>query len=447
MKVMKFGGISVKDAPAIRALAEILINDPHKKIVVVSAFFGITDLLRNVTELVRTNDTQGALEQVGIIESTTMKIIEDLKICKVSKGFSNEKLSEIRQLIPALTLLGETTSRSIDTILSFGERISSFVIADYLNSFGIKTAFLDSAMVIFTDSNHTNASVQMERTEELIKNIAGPLFEKNDCIITAGFIGRDRLGAITTLGKGGSDYSASVFATCSKAEVLEIWKEVDGIMTTDPRIVPEALPVKSLSYTEASELAYFGAKVLHPKTIRTTVMAGIPVIVKKTSDPYFPGTEINQKADETGKVKAIAFQKGVTIINICSEKMLGTYGFLSRVFDIFTKFKTPVDLITTSEINISVTVENNGHLNEIVDELSSFAGVAVSGSVAIISLVGAGIKFAPGIAARCFGALDKVNVLMVSMGASDANLSIIVDQSEMERSVRLLHREFFEKRD
>lgn len=446
MKVMKFGGISVKDASAIKALAEILKSDSQKKLVVVSAFFGITDLLRNVTYLVRTGNTQEALEQVGIIESTTAKIIEDLEICKVSKEFSNKKLSEIRQLIPALTLLGETTPRSIDTILSFGERISSFIIADYLNSLGLRTAFLDSAMVILTDSNYTNASVQMERTEELITSIVSPLFEKNDCIITAGFIGRNSLGAITTLGKGGSDYSASVFATCLKVDVLEIWKEVDGIMTTDPRIVPEALPVRSLSYTEASELAYFGAKVLHPKTIRTTVMAGIPVIVKKTSDPSFPGTEINRKADETGKVKAIAFQKGVTIINICSEKMLGTYGFLSRVFDIFTKFKTPVDLITTSEINISVTVENNGHINEIADELSSFASVAVSEHVAIISLVGAGIKFAPGIAARCFGVLDKINVLMVSMGASDANLSIVVDQSEMEKSVRLLHREFFEKR-
>lgn len=446
MKVMKFGGISVKDASAIRAFADILKKDPEKKIVVVSAFFGITDLLRKLTDLVRKNDSSGALEQVNIIENVTLKIIDDLQICKVSKGFSKEKLFELRQLIPALTLLGETTPRSIDTILSFGERISSFVIADYLNSSGLRTAFLDASLVISTDSNHTNATVQMERTEELITKTVFPLLEKNDCIITAGFIGKDGNGAITTLGKGGSDYSASVFATCSKAGVLEIWKEVDGIMTTDPRIVPEALPVRSLSYAEASELAYFGAKVLHPKTIRTTVMAGIPVIVKKTSDPAFQGTEINHKPAETGRVKAIAFQKDVTVINICSEKMLGTYGFLSRVFDIFTKFKTPVDLITTSEINISVTVENNGHIDEIVEELSSFAAVTVSGRIAIISLVGAGIKFAPGIAARCFGTLDKVNVLMVSMGASDANLSILVDQSEMESSVKLLHKEFFEKR-
>jgi aspartate kinase len=445
MKVLKFGGISVKDAKTILSVEKILKSDSRKKMVVLSAFYGVTDGLVKIVEKVKENKPSEAFRVADELEKLCLAIACDLPGCRNSESFIKEKFSEIKQFIPALSLLGETTPRSIDMILSYGERISSFVVADHLNSAGLKTAFVDALHIIKTDSNYNNATVDMGETTKSVKKIVVPLFENYDCAVTGGFIGSEKSGAVTTLGRGGSDYSASVLAVCLEAEKLEIWKEVDGIMTTDPRIVASAKPVHHLSYKEASELAYFGAKVLHPKTIRPAIVAGIPVYIKKTSDPDYQGTLIEKASLDGKKVKAAAFHKNVTIINICSEKMLGEYGFLSRVFEVFTKHKTPVDLITTSEINISVTIDTPKYLNEIVEELSCFSIVDVTEKVAIISLVGEGIKYTSGIAAKCFAALRDINVIMVSMGASEVNLSVIVEQAQMEDAVSKLHYEFFEK--
>lgn len=445
MKVLKFGGISVKDAAAIRKLRDILLIDDDPKLVVVSAFYGVTDLLTGLVSDLLDRKYDHALQLAEKVENICLEIVKNLQICKNSESFIKEKFSELKLLIPALSLLGETTNRSIDMFLSVGEKISSFVLADYLNSTGLRTGFVDACRIMRTDSNYTNAAVDFEMTKEAVLKTVTSLFEHNSIVVTGGFIGSDSSGATTTLGRGGSDYSASVFSVCLRAEILEIWKDVDGIMTTDPKIVKTALPVRSLSYTEASELAFFGAKVLHPKTIRAAIMEGIPVVVKKTGDPLFKGTVINKTSETSNKVKAIAFHKNITIINICSEKMLGTYGFLSRVFDIFTKYRTPVDMITTSEINISLTVDKNEYIKDIVKELSDFSSVTTTENVSILSLVGDGIKFTSGIAGKCFGALKETNILMVSMGASEANLSIIVDRKDMEKCVSLLHYEFFEK--
>jgi len=444
MKVLKFGGISLRDAVAIKKVAQIISSDSEKKFVVVSAFYGVTDLLSELVSSLKNNLPQKALECIDKVENISQNIVSELNSVN-SSGFVNDKLSELRQLVPALSLLGETSPRSIDKILSYGEKISSFVLADYLNSVGIKTSFADSERIIKTDSSYNCAVVDIEKTRAKIKDIVSPLFSENDCVVCAGFTGSDSKNSVTTLGRGGSDYTASVVAVCLNAERLEIWKEVDGIMTTDPRIIKTAKRIESLSYVEASELAYFGAKVLHPKTIRPAIMAEIPVYIKKTSEPDFKGTVIRKDSDTQNEVKAVAFQKNVTVINICSEKMLGAYGFLSKVFDVFTRYRTPVDLITTSEINISVTVEKNADIDNITRELSTFSDVEISQDVAIISLVGEGLKFTSGIAARCFLAIGDINVLMVNMGASEVNLSIIVEQKDMENAVFNLHYEFFEK--
>lgn len=444
MKVLKFGGISLRDAVAIKKVAQIISSDNEKKFVVVSAFYGITDLLSELVGLLKNNLPKKAMKYIDRIENISQNIISELN-CNNSSLFVKEKISELRQLVPALSLLGETSPRSIDKILSYGERISSFVLTDYLNSVAIKASFTDSAKIIKTDSAHNCAVVDIEKTRLKIKDLVSPLFSVNDCVVCAGFTGSDSKNAVTTLGRGGSDYTASVAAVCLNAEKLEIWKEVDGIMTTDPRIIKTAKKIESLSYVEASELAYFGAKVLHPKTIRPAIMAEIPVYIKKTSEPGFKGTVIRKDSDTQNEVKAVAFQKDVTVINICSEKMLGAYGFLSKVFDVFTRYRTPVDLITTSEINISVTVEKNADIDNLVRELSVFSDVEVSQNVAIISLVGEGLKFTSGIAARSFSAIGSINVLMVNMGASEVNLSIIVEQKNMETVVKNLHYEFFEK--
>ncbi len=446
MKVLKFGGISVKNALSIVAVKDILRRDNEKKVVVVSAFYGVTDTLCETVEQIKQNNVKKAFDLTNKTENLCLKISSELIGCRNSHNFIKEKFKEIRQFIPALCLLGEVTPRSIDMILSYGEKISSFVIADYLNATGLKTAYIDALQIIKTDSNFNRASVDMTKTGASVKKILLPLFKSNDCIVTAGFIGCDKDGSVTTLGRGGSDYTASVIAVCAAAEKLEIWKDVNGIMTTDPKVVKKAKPVSQLSYKEASELAFFGAKILHPKTIRSAIMAGIPVYVKKTSEPDYPGTLIEKNSENKRKVKAATFQKNITIVNICSEKMLGAYGFLSKVFDVFTSYKTPVDLITTSEVNISVTIECCEHLQDIVKDLSAFAEVDITKDVAIISLVGEGIKYTPGIAVKCFFALKDINVIMVSMGASEANLSVIVKQSELQRAVSKLHHEFFEKK-
>ncbi len=446
MKVLKFGGISLRDASAIKSVAEIISLEKEKKFVVVSAFYGVTDLLTELVKALKEDYHEQAVLSVDKVEKLCLKIVSDLG-CTNSENFIKEKISELRQLVPALSLLGETSPRSVDTILSYGEKISSFVLTDHLNSSGVKASFADSAKIIKTNSDHNCAVVDIELTRKKFDEFVSPLFSVNDCVVCAGFTGSDRKNSITTLGRGGSDYTASVAAVCLEAEKLEIWKEVDGIMTTDPRIISTAKKIRSLSYVEASELAYFGAKVLHPKTIRPAIMAEIPVYIRKTSEPQFEGTVIRKDSGTKNEVKAVAFQKNVTVINICSEKMLGAYGFLSRVFDVFTRYRTPVDLITTSEINISVTIEKNSEIDNIIQDLSEFSDVEVTEDVAIISLVGEGLKFTSGIAARCFFAIGNINVLMVNMGASEVNLSIIVEQKSMEDAVKNLHFEFFEKGD
>lgn len=446
MKVMKFGGISLRDAAAIKSVADIILSENDAKFVVVSAFYGITDFLSELVDALKKDNSEKAFLSLDKVERLCLKIASDLS-CVNSEGFVKDKVSELKQLIPALFLLGETSSRSVDTILSYGEKISSFVLTDYLNSTGVKASFIDSAKIIKTDSNHNCAVVNVDLTRKMVNELVTPLFSTSNCVVCPGFTGSDSKNSITTLGRGGSDYTASVAAVCLKAEKLEVWKEVDGIMTTDPRIIKTARRIRSLSYVEASELAYFGAKVLHPKTIRPAIMAEIPVYIRKTSEPEFEGTAISKMSGTKNEVKAVAFQKNITVINICSEKMLGAYGFLSKVFDVFTRYRTPVDLITTSEINISVTVEKNSEIKNIVKDLSNFSNVEITKNVAIISLVGEGLKFTSGIAARCFAAIENINVLMVNMGASEVNLSIIVEQKDMEKAVKNLHREFFEKGD
>lgn len=446
MKVMKFGGISLRDAAAVKSVSDIISSEKGKKFVVVSAFYGVTDILSNLVKALKEDCHEKAVQSVDKVERLCLKIVSDLD-CSNSESFVIEKISELRQLVPALSLLGETSPRSVDTILSYGEKISSFVLTDYLNSSGVKASFIDSAKIIKTNSDHTCAVVDINITGKKFKEFVSPQFSVNNCVVCAGFTGSDPKNSITTLGRGGSDYTASVAAVCLNASKLEVWKEVDGIMTTDPGLIKAAKKVKYLSYVEASELAYFGAKVLHPKTIRPAIMAEIPVHIRKTSEPLFEGTVIRKTSDTKNEVKAVAFQKNVTVINICSEKMLGAYGFLSKVFDVFTRYRTPVDLITTSEINISVTIEKTSEIENIVRDLSDFSDVEITENVAIISLVGEGLKFTSGVAARCFSAIGDINVLMVNMGASEVNLSIIVEQKDMEKAVRNLHCEFFEKGD
>ncbi len=450
MIVMKFGGTSVKDASAISRVCSIAANRDVKRtnikrIVVVSALATVTNALSEIIGLLKNKHEARAVVILSQIEELHKNAASALGLQRNAMDFLDEKFKDIRQLIKAIGYLGEITPKSMDMILSTGEILSSRIVCEALLLAGCRAVHADARKIFVTDSNFTHAEVNLRLSGKLADRQCGELFEECEVIVCGGFIASDESGRTTTLGRGGSDYSASLLASFLGADRLEIWTDVDGIMTADPRIVNNAKRILRLSYAEAAELAYFGAKVLHPKTIYPAVKADIPVVVLNSFKPENSGTEILRQIKNTKIIKSIAFREGITVINVQSNRMLGAYGFLSEVFDVFKKYETPVDLVTTSEVSISLTIDNDKNLDKIVDGLGVFSKVAVSRGKAIISSIGEGIRDTAGIAARFFGVLKGINVSMVSIGASEVNLSIIIDSEDLDKAVSMLHEEFFAK--
>ena len=293
---------------------------------------------------------------------------------------------------------------------------------------------------MITDDSFSGAAPLFDRTNSKIRELVKP--EKGTLIVAQGFIGRTTRGATTTLGRGGSDYSASIIGNALNAEEIQIWTDVNGIMTSDPRIVPDARTIDTISYSEAAELAYFGAKVVHPSTIQPAVEGNIPVLVKNTGDPDGPFTTIRTATGRKG-ITAIAGKKPITLINVSSSRMLNAYGFLNRIFAIFEKYRTSVDLIATSEVSVSMTIENESRIEAIIQELSGIGQAMVERKKAILCLVGQDLWKDPAFIARVFGAISDTPVRMVSMGSSDINLSVVVPEERLEAGIRKLHGEFF----
>ncbi|MCX6155626.1 MAG: lysine-sensitive aspartokinase 3 [Candidatus Kapabacteria bacterium] len=441
---MKFGGTSVQNDEAIRRVISIINNRKAKAVIVVSAFATITNKLVEIINCLKKNNYISVKAHLDYIFTKHLDVASKLGLGSDVDNLLNEKRDEIERLTYALNILGEVSPKSTDTILSFGEILSSKIIYHAFLNEGFKIKYVDARDIIRTDANFTEANVIFDTTNELIINNCKDDFENYQLILTAGFIASDENKSTTTLGRGGSDYSAALIASALDAERLEIWTDVNGIMTCDPRIIPQAKLVKMLSYTEASELAYFGAKVLHPKTIYPAVEKQIPVYVLNTFNPENNGSEIINLHGNKKILKAIAFRRGVSVINIQSNKMLGAYGFLSKVFEIFRLNETSVDLITTSEVSISLTIDDNSKLNKIINDLREFATIILLENQAIICIVGEGIKNTSGISARFFQALSDINISMVSIGASEVNISIALAERDLDKSVRLLHKEFFE---
>ena len=442
MQVMKFGGTSVQDATAINRVIEILRQQQTQSTIVVSAFATITNHLSELIESLKQQNISAAESHINYIHNRHLTISQDLNLESEIFSFIEEMTEELKQIVLASKILGEVTPRSIDSIMSYGERLSSYIIYHAMKNAGISISHIDARQIIKTDSNYSEAEVRITDTTQAIEQFCKPLFSNHDVVITGGFIGSDSSGNTTTLGRGGSDYSAAIIAAALNADRLEIWTDVDGIMTSDPRIIHDAKQILCLTYDEAAELAYFGAKVLHPKTIYPAVENQIPVFVKNTFNPDFPGTKIINFSKNNKMIKAIAFRPGITVININSNRMLGAYGFLSNFFNVFEKHKTSVDLVTTSEVNISLTVDDDKNLPLIISDLNKFAKISVQKEMAIISAIGEGIRNTAGISSRLFGVLKGINISMVSIGASEVNLSIIVNENDMIEAIRLLHNEF-----
>ena len=447
---MKFGGTSVGSPDRIRSLGERVRDSlARRPVVVVSAFSGVTDMLVRGAHLALGRDA-GYEELAGEIQERHRRAVSEL----VPEGPARRRLlehvdvvlAELAALYTGVYHLAELTARTLDAISGIGERLSYEIVAAALDAAGIAAQAVDARGVIVTDETFGRATPLMDDTRAAADRTVRPLLDARRVPVLPGFIASTRKGVATTLGRGGSDWSAAIVGAAMGAEEIQIWTDVDGMMTVDPRLVPSARVIPEVSFDEAAELAYFGAKVLHPATIKPAVERGIPVRILNSLNPSAPGTLIAGRlaGAERGEPRAIAFKKGIAVILIAQPRMLMAYGFVARVFEVFDRHRTPVDLIATSEVSISLTVDRPEAVPAVEEDLARLGEVEVLPGMAIVSVVGRGFSRHPGLAARVFQTLREVNVVMISFGASDVNFSFVVAEADAERAVRLLHRELFE---
>lgn len=434
MIVMKFGGTSVESVAAIQRLASIVRSRAARQpvIVVVSAMGKTTNRLLEMAQLAVEGQRDEALERFNAWRAYTDEIANTFDV------WLDAEYQELQESLRALAVLGELTPRLWDHMVSFGERISSRVVAKALNA-----AHVDAREFLVTDNRHSQAQPNYALTNARLANLPrAPL------LVMGGFIGATEKGVTSTLGRGGSDFTASIVGAGVGAEEIQIWTDVDGMLTADPRIFAGGHRVKTISFTEAAELAYFGAKVLHPSTVLPALEKNIPVRILNSRRPENEGTLIVARAVAcTNPVKSIACKTGIVLVNIQSTRMLMAHGFLKRIFEVFDRFETPVDMVATSEVSVSLTIDNAAALDAIVAELSHFADVTVERDQALVCLVGENIRDTPGVGARVFQAISGINVRMISQGASLVNLSFAVAQADLSETVARLHAELFASLD
>jgi aspartate kinase len=452
--VMKFGGTSVEDAQAMRRTAGIVRGRRERgleAVVVVSAMAKVTDLLLSAASAAGRGDKAGALAIGARLRhrhiDTTTALLEPARFNHLQATLHQE-FDALDDLLRGIAAVGELTPRTNDLVLSFGERLSSRIIAEAFEEQGLQGAHVDARSCIVTDASYGKAVPQETAIEAKLAAIVLPLLNAGKTPVLGGFIGATSEGITTTLGRGGSDYTAALVGGGMHAGAIEIWTDVNGIMTTDPRICPDALRVKTISFEEAAELAYFGAKVLHPATILPAVQKSIPVWVLNSRNPENEGTKITAMAAKCASpFKSIAAKKRLTIIDVVASRMLMSHGYLKAVFDVFDKYKCVIDMVSTSEVSISVSVDSNQQLPEICSDLAKIADVKMEGHKALVCLVGEDIRGHNGIAGQVFGAISHVNVRMISQGASEINMSFMIDEEDVEEAVRSLHEHFFASPD
>ncbi|HUY81794.1 MAG TPA: lysine-sensitive aspartokinase 3 [Acidobacteriaceae bacterium] len=452
--VMKFGGTSVEDATAIKRTASI-VRGRHDKgltpIVVVSAMARVTDQLLAAAAAAGRGDRSGALAITARLRNrhleTASALVSAEVIPALTQWLDNEFCS-LDEVLRGLSAVGELTPRINDMVVSMGERISSRMIADAFRHSGLDAVHIDARTCILTDAHHGRAVPQDALIEQRLREHVLPHASAGRVCVMGGFIGSTEKGVTTTLGRGGSDFTAALVGGGIDAGAIEIWTDVNGIMTTDPRIVPEALRVKTISFEEAAELAYFGAKVLHPATILPAVKKNIPVFVLNSRNPENEGTRIISLAPHCrSPFKCIALKRRLTIIDVVASRMLMSHGYLRAIFEVFDRHKCAVDMVSTSEVSVSLTVDSNEKLPEIAADLSRLADVKYEGRKALICMVGENIRGQQGIAARVFDAIRHVNVRMISQGASEINMSFMIEEDDAEEAIRSLHAAFFNDPD
>jgi aspartate kinase len=451
MIVMKFGGTSVESAVAIERVAGIVkARLERRPIVVVSAMGKTTNKLLALAQAAIRGQKDDYIRQLHDLRDfhsrEARQLVPLARRAELDRSL-DEQFQEMTELVKGLAVLGELTPRSVDAISSYGERISSYIVSLAFEYFGVPSAHVDSRKVIVTDSRHTQAAPLFAETYRRLAATVAPLAQEK-VVVMGGFIASTEANVTSTLGRGGSDFTASIVGAGVNAEEIQIWTDVDGMLTADPTILPGGHRVKVISFAEAAELAYFGAKVLHPATVIPAIERNIPVLILNSRRPDVPGTRIvAETVRGSNAVKSIACKRKITLVNIHSTRMFMAHGFLRRIFEIFDRYETSVDMIATSEVSVSLTIDNTAHMKSIAAEMSEFSQVSTEPDQAIVCLVGENIRHTPGVASRAFGSLGGANIRMISQGASLLNLSFVIAEADLHEAVKALHEEFFRELD
>jgi len=439
MKVLKFGGTSVGSVESIRNVKNILASREGKKVLVLSAMAGVTNKLVEITELIKAENHIAIANIIAELkdkhENTIDSLINEPDLNARAKKFLNNILNNLKEVCKS-----NYSEKVYAEVVTTGETMLTYIFSTFLTNSGIQNNFLDA-----------KEFMQVSNLENPDTNLVGKLFQKSienleasDIYITQGFVRVDAQNSISTLKRGGSDYSATILAAAVEAEEVQIWTDIDGFHNNDPRYVENTHAIAELSFEEASELAYFGAKILHPQTISPVIKRQIPLFLKNTFTPDLPGTRISAEIHSRG-LKAISAKDGITAIKIKSNRMLMAHGFLKKIFEVFDKYETAIDMITTSEIAISLTIDDDRNLNEILEELNDYGEITVEKEHSIICIVGEGL-IEDKSTSRLFELLNDISVRMISYGGSNNNISLLVDTKNKVQTLQGLNRKLFEER-
>src|SRR3989440_46477 len=447
--VMKFGGTSIEDANAFRNVAKIVLAAADANpVVVVSAISGFTNSLLKSVDRAFHGDPRNASRTLEPDFARHVAIAGELLNADATATFEQvlaAARAEIRQLHRIMAAHPVTTPPLQDEIVAYGEQLSSQLLAAVLREHGLAARQIEARRCIKTDESYGAAS-PLPESEQSTRNEVLPQLESSKIPVLGGFVGSTMSGVTTTLGRGGSDYTAALVGAALDAREIQIWTDVSGVLTADPRVVPEAKTIPVLSYQEAAELAYFGAKVLHPKTIQPAIDKNIPVRVCNSRASNDAGTRIVPESEAAPQtIKAIAHKSGITTVQVSSARMLGAYGFLRKLFEVFDHHQTAVDVVTTSEVSVSLSLDDASTLSELVPDLEELGTVEVEKDRTIISVVGEGLRNTPGIAAKVFSVISDINVSMISVGASSVNLTFMVEAEHAAEAITRLHRVCFEQ--
>jgi len=447
---MKFGGTSVADPSAIRRVAEIVrvaAESESRPVLVTSAMSKVTDALFDVVTRAVAGHVRGAQEVLeGLLarHRTASAELLDEPARREFDALLEETSRNLTELLRVVSRHPGTRLALQDEIVGQGEHLASHLLVLALLAKGLPCIWVDARQVIRTDDQHTRAIPLQEEVVNAAQQLLMPRIEEGQIPVLGGFIGSTLQGATTTLGRGGSDFSGALVGAALRAGEIQIWTDVSGFLTADPHVVSQVYTIPQLSYTEAAELAYFGARVLHPRTILPAVATGIPLRICNSREPGAAGTIIDgRRLVSVQGIKAIAHKRGITVVQVTAARMLGAHGFLRDLFEVFDRHRTSVDIVATSEVSVSLTVDDGSALHAIEADLGALGQVQIRDGCAIVCAVGEGLRNTAGIAGRIFGALSETRVALISQGASSTNLTFVVSEKDVENVVKSLHESFF----